>query len=620
MSKLRETIRVVLVGHVDHGKSTIVGRLLHDSGTLPEGKFESVKAMCEARAMPFEWSFVTDALKAERDQAVTIESSHITYRNADRDYVLIDAPGHHEFLRNMISGAAAGDAALLVIDAEEGVREQTRRHGYLLHVLGLDQIIVVVNKMDLVGFDESRFTDICASFRDYLAEIGLTPRLFIPVVGRDGDNIARPSDRMAWYDGPVLAAAMDQFPHRQRPVEAPLRLPIQDVYKFDHKRIVAGRLASGRIAVGDKILFSPSNKTTTVATMESWNTTAPVTEAEAGQSVGLILADPVFVERGEVISLETNPPTETDVFNAKIFWLGAKPLTAGRELKLKLNTSQAMVEVQAITSVFDLDDLSTHQADAVERNGMAQVIFRSRTMLAVDDYTENPETGRFMLLDGYDVVGGGVIGLAGYPDQRAALITTRNNLYVVDHTVAQEARWKRNRHQGAVFWLTGLSASGKSTIAIGAENRLFDLGMQVYVLDGDNMRRGLNRDLGFSPEERTENIRRVGEVAALFAEAGFIVITAFISPYRSDRDRVRAVVRDGAFHEIHIKASVETCEQRDPKGLYIKARAGEIEAFTGISAPYDEPVHPELIIDTEQLDAERSIEALVAYCRETTSV
>jgi bifunctional enzyme CysN/CysC len=620
MNKSQDTMRVVLVGHVDHGKSTIVGRLLHDTDNLPDGKFESVKAMCESRGMKFEWSFVTDALKAERDQAVTIDASHITYRTPGRDYVLIDAPGHHEFLSNMISGAAAGDAALLVIDADEGVREQTRRHGYLLHVLGLHQVIVAVNKMDLAGFDEQRFNDTCTTFRQYLSGIGLSPQCFIPVVGSDGDNITAPSERMTWYDGPVLAEAMDQFPHRRQPVEAALRLPVQDVYKFDDKRIIAGRLASGRIKVGDTVLFSPSNKTTRVTTMESWNTPEPVTQAEAGQSVGLTLADPIFVERGEIISLQTNAPTETNVFNAQIFWLDAKPLSPGTELKLKLNTNQTTVEVQAITSVFDLEDLSTHEADAVECNGMAEVVLRSRNMLAVDEYTDNAETGRFMLLDGYDVVGGGVINLAGYPDQRAALVETRDNLYVVDHTIDQETRWKRNRHQGAVFWLTGLSASGKSTIAIGAENRLFDQGKQVYVLDGDNMRRGLNRDLGFSPEDRAENIRRVGEVAALFAEAGFIVITAFISPYRSDRDRVREAVRDGAFHEIYVKASVETCEARDPKGLYTKARTGEIEAFTGISAPYDEPVDPELVIDTEQMEAEQAVDVLVAYCGKATTV
>lgn len=618
MIPIRETLKVVLVGHVDHGKSTIVGRLLHDTGNLMDGKFDAVKAMCESRGMPFEWSFVTDALKAERDQAVTIEASHIVYRTEARDYVLIDAPGHHEFLKNMISGAAMGDAALLIIDAHEGVREQTRRHGYLLHLLGLDQVIVAVNKMDTVDFKEEPFKEICSVIGDYFKEFGLAPQCFIPVAGRDGDNIAKPSGRMAWYRGPVLTEAMARLPHRPRQVDKPLRLPVQDVYKFDDRRIIVGRLASGRLRVGDRILCSPSNKTATVSAIESWDTETAVTEAEAGQSIGITLDDQIFIERGEVISLEADPPVETDIFKARMFWLGAKPLTVGAELRMKLNTSQASVEIQAIEQVFDLEDFSRHPAQMVERNGIAEVIVHSSSMLALDEYTANAQTGRFVLLDGYDVVGGGVISIEGYPDQRPFLGTPPENTYVVDHAVATQARWSRNRHQGAVFWLTGLSASGKSTIAIGAENRLFDMGMQVYVLDGDNVRRGLNADLGFAPKDRAENIRRVGEVAALFAEAGFIVITAFISPYRSDRERVRKTVPEGIFHEIFVKASVEACEQRDPKGLYAKARAGTITDFTGISAPYDEPLDPELVIDTETLSPEDAIEALVAFCRKST--
>ncbi len=590
MTPIRETLKVVLVGHVGHGKSTIVGRLLDDTGNP----------------------------KAERDQAGTIEADHIVYRTDARDYVLIDAPGDHKFPENMISGAAMGDAALLIIDANEGVREQTRRHDYLLHLLGLDHIIVAVNKMDRVGFEEKPFKEICSAIGDYFKLFGIAPQSFIPVAGRDGDNIAKPSERMAWYRGPVLANAMAQLPHRPRRMDKPLRLPVQDIYKSDGRRFIAGRLASGRLRVGDKILCSPSNNTATVSAIESRNSGATVTEAEAGQSIGLTLDEPIPIERGEVISHEADPPVETDVFKARMFWLGAKPLTVGAQLRMKLNTSQASVEIQAIEQVFDLEDLSRHPAQTVERNGIAEVIVHSSSMLALDEYGANSATGRFVLLDGDDMVGGGVISIEGYPDQRSFLGVPPENTYVVDHTVATQARWSRNSHRGAVFWLTGLSASGKSTIAIGAENRLFDMGMQVYVLDGDNVRRGLTADLGFAPEDRAENIRRVGEVAALFAEAGFIVITAFISPYRSDRERVRNAVPGGTFHEIFVKASVEACEKRDPKGLYAKARAGTIAEFTGITAPYDEPVDSELVIDTETLSPEDAIEALVAYCREST--
>ena len=318
----RETLRIALVGHVDHGKSTIVGRLLNDTGSLTDGKVEAVEAMCKRRGMPFEWSFVTDALSAERDQGLTVDASQIVYRADGRDYVLIDAPGHHEFLKNMITGAAGCDAAIVVIDAAEGVREQSRSHAYLLQVLGVEEVIVAVNKMDQVDFDRRRFGEIESLFGDYLEEIGITPMCFIPLAARMGDNVASRGERMAWYQGPVLAEAMGRLSLPKRPVDLPLRLPVQDVYKFDGSRIIAGRIESGRIRVGDRIVFSPSNKTGTVRSIEAWNAPETVTEAKAGSSVGFTIEEQFFIERGDIVSDETDLPSESNVFRARLFWLG----------------------------------------------------------------------------------------------------------------------------------------------------------------------------------------------------------------------------------------------------------------------------------------------------------
>jgi len=608
----RRLLYVAIVGHVDHGKSTLVGRLLHETGALPEGKVEAVEAMCRRRGMPFEWAFVTDALQAERDQGITIDVSHIRFRTASRPYVLVDAPGHREFLKNMISGAALADAALLVIDAIEGVRDQSKRHGYLLHLLGVRQVVVAVNKMDLVDYDQARFAAIETEYRAYLKSLGVEPRHVVPISARHGDNVATPSPRMAWYRGPTVLAAVDGFVAPLARPDLPLRLPVQDVYKFDERRIIAGRIESGRARVGDTLLFSPSNKTARLASFETVNRTTPMLEASAGESVGFTLDDQIFVERGEVVSLLSDPPIETNVFRARIFWLGAKPMRQGDAYTLKLHTLSAPVRIETIERVVDTGDLSARAAGQVERNGIAEVVISARRMLALDAHDRNPHLGRFVLVDGYDVVGGGIINMEGYPDQRQAITVRSTNLTEVAPGVSAEARARHNGHTGGVLWLTGLSGAGKSTLAVTLERLLFQKGYQVYVLDGDNVRNGLNANLGFSPEDRAENIRRVGEVAALFADAGLIVITSFISPYRADRDRARAAAKE-RFHEIYVRADLATCEERDPKGLYKRARAGQIRDFTGISAPYEPPSDPQLVVDTGVMTIDESVSHLLAY-------
>jgi bifunctional enzyme CysN/CysC len=610
----RQSLRVAVVGHVDHGKSTLVGRLLHDTGSLPHGKLEAIRAMSERRGMPFEWAFLMDALQAERDQGITIDTSQIWFKTAKRDYVIIDAPGHKEFLKNMITGAAASDAALLVIDAEEGVKEQSRRHGYLLHLLGVRQVAVAVNKMDLVGYSEARFAAIEKEYRGYLSGIGVTPTFIIPIAARDGQNIVAQAERMPWYKGPHVLEALERLNVVTLPTHLPLRMPVQDVYKFDDRRIIAGRIESGTLKVGDRIVFSPSNKAVRVRSIEAWAAPQP-REASAGQSVGFTMDEQIFVERGEVVSHEASPPVETDVFRARLFWLGKTPLTQGARYKLKLAAAEANVRVQTIERVIDTGDLSTAAATEVKHSAVAEVILQADRMLALDEFVNSPLTGRFVLVDGYDIAGGGIVSMEGYADQRHLITVRASNIQRVEHAVSVDARARRNGHRGGVVWLTGLSGSGKSTLSIAVERRLFNVGYQVYVLDGDNMRHGLNADLGFSPEERAENIRRVGEVAALMSRAGLIVITAFISPYRSDRERARRATGEN-FHEVYVKADLATCEARDPKGLYKRARAGEIPEFTGISAPYEAPANPELVLDTTALDVDAAVEQMVAYVRE----
>jgi len=612
-------LKLVVVGHVDHGKSTLIGRLLHDTGSLPDGKAEAVIKMSERRGMPVEWAFVLDALQAERDQGITIDTTQIFFNTDKRNYVIIDAPGHKEFLKNMVSGAALSDAALLVIDAKEGMQEQSRRHGYILHLLGLRQVAVVINKMDLVDYREERYQELTGDIRKYLSDLGLEAAAIIPVSAREGQGLTASPDRMPWYKGRHLVEVLDNFSPPVLPTDRPLRLPVQDVYKFDERRIIAGRIESGRLHTGDRILISPSNKTVTVKSIESWNVKDPALGASAGQSVGITLSEQLFIERGQIISHESNPPIESNVFRARIFWLGNEPLEVGKRYKLKLATNEQTVEVQSIETVIDVENLTSGTGDKLERNAIGEVTLRARAMLALDEFSENPKTGRFVLVDGYDTVGGGTIFMEGYPDQRTRNDVRSTNITAVEHRVTPELRARANGHEGGILWLTGLSGAGKSTLAIEAEQQLFAKGYQVYVLDGDNIRFGLSSDLGFAPEDRAENIRRVGEVAKLFASAGVLVLTAFISPYRADRDRARSIAPD-LFHEIYVAADVATCEGRDPKGLYKKARAGEIKEFTGVSAPYEEPVTPELTVDTSNKTVNESVAELLAYVEENFSL
>lgn len=604
---------VVIVGHIDHGKSTVIGRLLHDTDSLEVGKIEDIKATCEKRNVPFEWSFVLDAFQAERDQAITIDTTQIFFSTAARNYVIIDAPGHREFLKNMISGAAQADAAVLVVDASEGIQEQTKRHAYMLHLLGMKQVCVVVNKMDKIKYDEAGFNKVVKETIDYLKTLDLTPEEIIPIAAREGDMMAIRGNNMPWYKGKTLIEALDGFAVSSPSVDLPLRFPVQDVYRFEEERILVGRIESGTIKKGDSILFSPTNEKATVTSIENWPNKTSKDQASAGESIGITLDDRIFVERGHIGSHDQNMPMLSNVFKANIFWLSNNPLKIGNTYKVRYGTVEASVTVQSIDMMVDTGTLEKHEdASEVKRNDVAEITLRARDMLPLDAHDQNDKLGRVVMYEGYDVVGGGLINMEGCPDQRQSAEPKSKNIYKVSHSVTPDMRAKRFGHYGGVFWFTGLSGSGKSTLAVAVEKAIFERGMNVYVLDGDNVRYGLNSDLGFSPEDRTENIRRVGEVSALQANAGTILLSAFISPYQEDRDRARAAAPQ-SFHEIHVKADLKTCEGRDPKGLYKKARKGEIKEFTGIDSPYEAPINPDLVVDTANNDIDTCVEQIIDY-------
>ena len=604
-------LRVVFVGHVDHGKSTLIGRILQDTGSLPEGKVEMVKKACAAEGMEFEFAFLLDALLEEQKQNVTIDTTQIPFRTVRRRYAIIDAPGHKEFLKNMITGASNADGAILVIAASEGVREQSRRHAYLLGLLGIKQVIVVVNKMDLVDFSETRFHEIESEYRMFLVDLGLEGRCFIPASAKSGDNVAHRGKKLNWYQGPTVLEALDALETHRADVDFPLRFCVQDVYRFDDRRIIAGRIETGKLRVGDQLVFSPANKSSVVATIERWN--APANgPAVASDSIGVTLSEQIFVERGYVASHESETPIETNRFHADLFWIVREPLLLGHPYDLRLATQDVKCEIVSIEEVMDSStlEMNSDKRERLERNEVGKLTVQTRGPLVIDNHDRIPNLGRFVLVDGGQICGGGIIFGGVYTDRQ---VTKSKNIFWSEGKITALARAARSGHRGAVIWFTGLSGAGKSTIAQALERELFHRAMHTYVLDGDNIRHGLNSNLGFSPEDRVENIRRVSEVAKLMADAGAVVITAFISPYRMDRRRAREIALEGnaEFIEVFVDAPLEVCETRDPKNLYKKARAGEIHDFTGIDAPYEAPEDAEIVVHTDQQTVDESVATIL---------
>src|SRR5689334_2033790 len=605
----RPQVRIVIVGHVDHGKSTLVGRLLHETGSLPEGKLEMLQAVSARRGMPFEWSFLLDALQTERDQGITIDTTQIRFRTGSRDVVLIDAPGHAEFLRNMITGASQADGAVLIIDALEGVRDQTRRHGYLLHLLGIKQVAVVVNKMDRVDFGQARFQEISDEISTHLTGLGVTPTAVIPISARDGDGVALRTARIGWYSGPTVVEALDAL-EPARPLSAlPLRLPVQAIYKFDDRRIVAGRIESGHLTAGDEIVIMPAGKIAKIKSVESWPLTPVKGKQGAGRSVGITLDRELFVERGDIIAHAGTSPRDTRRIRARVFWLHDKPLAKGDSILVRLGTRETRANVVAIEKAIDPGALSNAENASIARNHVGEIDISLAQPIAADPHGDNPRTGRLVIEVNGRIAGGGLV-LSVDAGQRAVPI----DIVPVESALRPDERSARYRHNGAVIWLTGLPGAGKSTLAKALERRLFTRGGSPILLDGDTLRAGLNGDLGFSPKDRSENIRRLAEVATHLAKNGHIAIVAAVSPGREDRAAARRIA-DDLFREIHVATPAEVCESRDPKGHYAKARAGSLTGFTGIGNDYEAPARAELTLDTSGLsvgDATDEIERMLA--------
>ncbi len=602
-----------MVGEVDHGKSSLVGRLLDETGAISPSRVEAVKRICQQQGKEFEHAFLLDAFEEEQRQGITIDVSHVHFATKVRSYHLIDAPGHREFLKNMVSGSSSADAAILLIDAKQGVQEQSRRHSYLLKMLGIKNVIVAVNKMDLVGYSEMVFTAIRFEHETYLKELGITQVQYVPLSAKVGVNISNTSNEMPWYKGTHLVGCLDTLPSRKLHDEGPLRFSVQDVYKFDDRRIVAGRVESGRLNVGAELKIWPAGKNVKVTTIERWNSLKK-DFAEAGESIGITLSDQVFIERGHVLTLNQEPVSSASAIETSLFWMGQRPLCLHDHVKIKLLNQEMTCEVSRIHRIIDTTSLqgSTSDIHRVEKFEVAEVTLKMSRPLMADTFAQLPTSGRFVLVDSNKVSGGGIITKTFDTDLEH---DRPKNLHITRElsNVATSDRNARNGHQGAVLWLTGLSGSGKSTLAKVLESALFDRGHQTYVLDGDNLRHGLNSDLDFSIAGRRENIRRVAEVAKILSEAGQIVIAAFITPFERDRANLRRIVNSPNYFEAFVDCPLEVCEARDPKGLYKLARTGQLPLFTGVSSPFEKPTRPEIIIDSNKISPEDNMRVLLRF-------
>ncbi|CUQ66252.1 GTP-binding protein [Candidatus Nitrospira inopinata] len=562
-SKPDEHFNIVIVGHVDHGKSTLVGRLYADTGSLPEGKLEKVQAICRQQGKEFEYAFLFDAFLEEQEQGITIDTARTFFIWKGRQYIIIDAPGHKEFLKNMISGAARAEAALLVIDALEGVKEQSKKHGYLLSLLGVRQFAVVVNKMDLVGYRQDVFDGIEKEYREFLGQFGAIPERIIPVSAKLGDNIADRSRAMPWYGGPTVLDTLSLFKKETASADQPLRFPVQDVYKFDARRIIAGRITAGRLKVGDQLIFSPSNKRANVKSIEAFNVEPLPMSAEAGQSIGVTLDEQIFVERGEIAAHPSGLPHVSTSFKANLFWLGKRPLERGRKYVLRVATKEVECEVAALHRIIDTTDLNQQQdAAVVSRNQVAELTLRTKTPIAFDVSSSFEATGRFVLVDEYDIAGGGIVTEMVPDDQESLREEARRRDFAwVKGEVGVEDRAKHYGHRSAVVLFTGGRHAGKSLLARKLEGRLIADGRHAYLLDGENLRRGLDADLSEEEKSQTaEMARRYGEVARLLIDTGLIVVSTtnpFGLAYREASQAIRTLVHPAPVIAVHVSKTAE---------------------------------------------------------------
>ncbi len=541
-------LNLVIGGHVDHGKSTIIGRLLADTGSLPDGKLEAVRANCVRNSKPFEYAFLLDALKDEQAQGITIDAARVFFQSALRPYIIIDAPGHIEFLRNLVTGAARAEAALLVIDAKEGVQENSRRHGYMMSMLGIKQLVVLVNKMDLVGYDQAVFDRIQSEYREFLGRLNVVPEGFIPVSGREGDNITAASPAMPWYTGPSVLEQLDRFRSDAPETDQPFRMSVQDVYKFtgrgDERRIVAGSIDSGRITVGDEVVFYPSGKKSTVKSIEAFNR-APSDTAVAGEATGFTLTEQIYVSRGELASLaHEQRPHVTTRLRASVFWLGKKPLVQHRDYILKIGAARVQARVEEIHRVLDASSLDVdNQKVRVDRHEVAELTLRTSRALAFDLADELATTSRFVLIDEFEIRGGGIVREA-LPDTMSGVrerVLLRNYKWEPSN-ISSDARAERYRQRPTLLLMTGEASSDRKSLAKDVERRLFDLGNIVYFLGIGNVLYGVDADIDRGDAQRREHLRRLAEIANLMLDAGVILIVTAAELTLADLELIRASV------------------------------------------------------------------------------
>ncbi|TCD04896.1 adenylyl-sulfate kinase [Erythrobacteraceae bacterium CFH 75059] len=600
-------LRFITCGSVDDGKSTLIGRLLHDTGQIREDQVDALRRDSRrfgTQGERLDLALLTDGLAAEREQGITIDVAYRFFSTARRRFIVADCPGHEQYTRNMVTGASTAAAAVLLVDARHGVATQTRRHAYLCHLLGIRQVILAVNKMDLVAFDRAAHEAVDAQFRAFADALGIAHITSVPISALAGDNVLTPSPRLGWHDGPTLVGALEAAePDDARGLAGPFRMPVQAVHRAPAgERSFAGLVASGTARRGERVTVLPSGASTTVAQILSGF--ASVDETAAGQSVALVLADPVDCSRGSVICAAGTAPEHAAAFEATLVWMDEEPLLPGRAYTMKLATQTVSVRVQEPRHEVNINTLEHLAARTLRRNsiGVAEILCDQPVLF--EPYATSRALGGFILVHPANgrTVGAGMI---------TAPLRRTQNVQWQPLAVTRQTRASLKRQRPRVLWFTGLSGAGKSTIANAVEERLVAAGHHTFLLDGDNIRQGLNRDLGFGDADRVENIRRIGEVARLMTDAGLIVLAAFISPFRAERDMVRSLLPPGEFVEIFVDTPLAVAEARDVKGLYRKARAGEIANFTGISSPYEPPLAPELTVDTTSLSPEEAADLVI---------
>jgi len=601
-------LRFITCGSVDDGKSTLIGRLLWEAGLLYDDQLAALEA--DSRKMgtqggDLDFALLLDGLIAEREQGITIDVAYRFFSTARRKFIVADTPGHEQYTRNMVTGASTADAAILLVDARKGVLTQTRRHSYLVSLLGIRHVVLAVNKMDLVGHARSPFAAIEADYRPFAAQLGLEDVRCIPVAALHGDNVVAPSPRMDWYTGPTVLDYLESVEIDHARLErAPFRMPVQWVNRPHAEfRGFAGLVASGTVRPGDRVRVQPSGRESRVARLAAPE--GDLREAVPGQSITLVLADEIDVSRGDVIASAEAPAGVADQFEATLVWMGDQPMLPGRPYWLKVGTKTVTATISHLKYRVNINTLEHLAAKRLGLNEIGVGNLALDRPIAFDAYRDNRDTGGFILIDRLTnhTVGAGMLHFA---------LRRSQNIHWQATDVHKQARALQKGQRACVLWFTGLSGAGKSTIANLVEKQLHARGRHTYLLDGDNVRHGLNRDLGFTDEDRVENIRRVAEVAKLMVDAGLIVLVSFISPFRSERALARGLLEPGEFLEIFVDAPLAVVEARDPKGLYGKARRGELRNFTGIDSPYEPPERPDLRIDTTATTPAMAAEQILA--------